>query len=95
MTQQKESRQVAAHAEMLVPIFLAAESAATKGPVEMEMSSGYDAYGTHQVLLQQDDALRRHGRCVIWHPADRQCISSCNWNHLISLVSFVLESNLV
>ena len=46
--------QVAAHAEMLIPIFLAAESAA-KGsgePVEMDMS-----YGTHRVLLQHD-ALR-------------------------------------
>lgn len=46
--------EVAAHAEMLIPIFLAAESAA-KGsgePVEMDMS-----YGTHRVLLQHD-ALR-------------------------------------
>lgn len=44
--------QVAAHAEMLVPILLAAESAA-KGPgepVEMDMS-----YGPHRVF---DDALR-------------------------------------
>jgi len=57
-TRLERYEEVAAHAEMLVPIFLAAESAATKGPVEMEMSAGYDAYGTHQVLLQQDDALR-------------------------------------
>lgn len=26
---------------------------------------------------------------------DRQCINSCKWNHLISLVSFILDSNLV
>eukprot|EP00435_Cladocopium_sp_Y103_P008760 s2913_g2.t1 len=46
--------EVAAHAEMLIPIFLAAESAA-KGSgeaVEMDMSCG-----THRVLLQHD-ALR-------------------------------------